>query len=499
MRVKQISLVFLLALLLLSSCKDKLFDFNIQGIESDAEWGIPLYNQSIDAKLFLGNLDSTQAVQTTGDGLLKFVIDKEIASMVSMSDIYEIPNKQFDSSGVILADPSTTITINQALLFNLNSNSFSLTRARLKSGILSVLFYLESSTLDYSANATSNNILDSYGNPLSLSFSDTPTPIPNIIDLSGYEILPDNNGNFTIDVTVTLSATAPTSQINYNISLSLTDLDISSFTGRTLPISTSVESSIGFDLPLDHFSIDNLTLYNPHLTIAGYNNICGIAGTINQLLLFNNMGNQSLLITSPLPIDFPLSPYSYVDVVNSNLSSFQFSSNLDSLKYNIDLIVNSQGLNEEITLNENSTLKGKIKIELPANLSINNAVYHDTTDNALYNAFNSSDIPNIEKLTLRLVFTNSFPFDMIPSVDFYDSKTGDKFHLSTSSMHIHGSYNGIPYVQEPVYIELTHDDAVKILNHDKMIINFQINTQGNTVEITDSQFIHVAIGAKINQ
>ena len=160
--------------------------------------------------------------------------------------------------------------------------------------------------------------------------------------------------------------------------------------------------------------------------------------------------------------------------------------------------INPNGFNAgDIYVDENSSLDLKVKAELPANLTIDNAVYTDTIENGLYMTIDPSMIQAIEKLTLRLAFTSNFPFDLIPVITFWDSYTGSKYNLNMNNLQIHGSYNNIPYTHEPIYIEVTSRDAQKIVNYDKIILHFRIDTQGNTVEIKDSQFIRAAIGAKV--
>ena len=39
--------------------------------------------------------------------------------------------------------------------------------------------------------------------------------------------------------------------------------------------------------------------------------------------------------------------------------------------------------------------------------------------------------------------------------------------------------------------------SAKLDNADKIIVSFKLNTQGNTVEIKDSQFIRLNLGAKV--
>ena len=65
-------------------------------------------------------------------------------------------------------------------------------------------------------------------------------------------------------------------------------------------------------------------------------------------------------------------------------------------------------------------------------------------------------------------------------------------------MHLHGAYNNIPVELAPIYINFGHDDAQKILQSDKVILTFHIDTNGNDVEVNTSQNVRIALGAKIS-
>ena len=125
-------------------------------------------------------------------------------------------------------------------------------------------------------------------------------------------------------------------------------------------------------------------------------------------------------------------------------------------------------------------------------------IYRDTMDNDLHSTFNIGTSQSIDKLTLRVAITNLFPFDFTPSIDFLNSNTGEIFHVNLDDMHLHGAYNNIPVELAPIYINFGHDDAQKILQSDKVILTFHIDTNGNDVEVNTSQNVRIALGAKIS-
>lgn len=502
MKYKQILLFLLAIALCCNSCKDNLFDFDLQNVEADGEWGLPVFNGSISLDRLLNKMDSIQYIQTGSDGVLKIVFDQEAPDLVSLSQLFKIEDQHFDTSGTATISALPSFDMNGPIIqFSLSTEDVSLTEGDLKTGTLSLNFNLQSSSdFQYNATLTTNEILNAAGGPMTIVLSNTQQQYN--IDLSNYRVVPDNDGNIAIMANIHVISNDPVGQIlNYTCHLALNNIAIKSLTGKFKAVDIgTINESVGFTLPLDKIHFDNIGLNDANIAIFAKNSLCEFSGAIDELYLYNHQGNQVPFITSPLSVFCPVSPtqYTTTPIAETHISRINYDPSLDSIKFKCNLMVNPSGFAAgNIHVDENSSLSLKIDAELPANISIDNAVYNDTVDNSLYNSFNISTIDPIEKLTLRIAFTNAFPFDLIPSIDFLDSKTGDKYHVNLNGLQIHGAYGSTPYVQNPVYIEFTQDDAKKVIDHDKIILNFRLNTQGNDVTIKSSQFIRAAIGAKV--
>ena len=287
-------------------------------------------------------------------------------------------------------------------------------------------------------------------------------------------------------------------QLNYDCHVTLHNFQIGSIVGKSKTLEYHLEDAAAFTFPTEHLQLDGVNLNNAKILLTCQNSICDINGTVNSLYLHGNNGAYTPFITSPTDFSIPVSPIQYIPVKEIQVPSIQYNQTLDSLKFNCDFRVNPLGFNAgDIALDNHSALHLKLKALLPANISIDNAVYKDTVDNALQNQLNPSIIQSIENLTLRIAFTNALPFDLVPKISFLNSSTGEVYDLKLNGLQLHGSYNGIPNQQEPTYIEVNQKDASRIINADNIIMNFRLGTQGYTVEIKDSQFIKVAIGAKV--
>lgn len=479
-----------------SACKDKLFDFDLQNIEADGEWGIPVFNGTVSMNKLLQNLDSVNYIQVGDNGTLKFVLENELENVVRLGDIYRIEDKQIDSSGVVDVTSLPSFQITQVIQFSLNTEEFMLQTGIFKSGILTLNFSIDNAAFIYTADLTSNEIFNENDVPITMHFSNNQQQ--QTINLSNYTVWPNAQGNILFTAQVVIQSAVDLDQITYNSSVTLQNFSIHSVTGRFKAISHQFNSKTVFNLDLNPLRFDQLQLNNAKTSIYVKNSLCRIDGSLNEMYLYGANGAYSPLITSVLNFSIPTSPNQYVHVIDANIPVLNYNPDLDSLGIDCNLLINPEGFAAgDISLNENSSLDIKFKTELPANISISNAVYKDTIDNGLYQQLNSSIIHSIELLTIRVAYINSFPFSLIPQIDFLNSSTGEIYHLALNDLQIHGSYNDIPYQQAPIYIEIRDTDAQKVANSDKIILYFKMTTDNNTVEIKDSQYIQANIGAKV--
>jgi hypothetical protein len=494
MKHKYLFLVLLMLALCCNSCKDNLFDFDVHNVEADGEWGLPVFNGTLTVDRVLSHLDSVQYVQVGADGTVTFVIEEEANNVVKLSDFFSIPNQQFDSVGTASIDQLPNFELDQVIQFSLSNDDVVLHGGTLKTGIFSLNFFIQATDFWYTATLTTNNILTPEGSPLTLVFSNSQTV--QTVDMSNYRVsTPD--GQIVINAHISVQTGGQLGQqLGINCHVTLNDFSISAIQGELIHdyAVPNINETIGFSMSLDKFRFDDIRINNARLLISGRNSLCSVIGTINQLYLFNQQGIVTPLINSPLTINAPLAPNEFIPLVDHTIPSIYYDMNMDSLKFNADLTVKAA----QINVTENSTLDLQIKAELPANLCINNAVYRDTVENSLQDALQGSIIESIDNLVLRIAFTHNFPFDLTPHIKFRNSTTGEEFPLNLGQLQIHGAYNGIPYVQEPFFLEFSQADAHKIATYDQMVMFFTLTTNNHDVEIKNTQYIRAAIGAKIN-
>ena len=497
MKFKYIPYVFAIILTLtMSSCKDKLFDFNLQNIEADGEWGLPVYNGTLSVGDLLGNLDSLNHIHFNNDGVLTFVFENEVKNIVSLGNLFRINNQQIDTSGNVVVTQLPNLDVTQVIQFNLNTPEFHLTQAVIKAGQLNVYFNLNNANFTYNTELVSGNIRDAQGDSVRLHFHNTLQT--QSFNLSNYTIQPNEDGTILFNAHVIIPSATAVEQFQYICHVELLDFTIYSAIGKIQPLSHQYQANTPFKFKLDDILFNDIQLNNARTSIYCQNSICRIDGQINDFKLFGQNGSMIQLVTSPLAFSAPISPNQYVYINDINIPHLSYNPEIDSLGVQCDFTVNPEGFAAgNISVDENSSLNLKLRTELPANISIDNAVYTDTIDNSLYGQLNDNIMQTIETLTLRIAYTNALPFDLIPSIVFWNSSTGEKYELNLNNLQIHGAYSGVPYQQSPVYIDIHNSDTQKIADADKIILNFRLQTMGQNVTIMSSQFIHTSIGAKI--
>lgn len=497
MRFYKILTTILIALALCcNACKDKLFDFDLNNIEADAEWGIPVFKSTISVEELFEHLDSTGLLQVGSNGILKYVIEHDMEKAVVLKDIIHIENQLYDTSGVESVTHLPDFDLAQIVHFNLNTEDYIIKNCHVKNGILSIDFGFNNATFAYTATLVTNQIFDASNNPLSLQFSNTHQH--EAIDLSNYHIVPDNFGNIQFDAHVVIPSVTDIDHITYICHAEIRNFDIHSATCQFKPISQELNARTKLAFNFDKLELNIFQLNNAVASLYAKNNICQVDGTINDMYLSGNNGAYSPLIQSVVNFSVPLSQNQYMHIVDANIPTLSYNPNLDSLGIRCMLNINPSGFSAgDIFVDENSEMDFKLQTELPVNISIDNAVYKDTIDNGLYQQLDPNSSRSIEQITLRVAYTNALPFNLIPSIIFLNSRTGQTYPLDLQGLQIHGCYNDTPYQQQPLFYELQSLAAQNIVTADKVIVSFRLTTDDNTVVIKDSQFIRANIGAKI--
>lgn len=494
MKRKYILLLLFVFLTATYSCHDKLFDFDIQHIEADGDWGIPLFNGSISVGDILDRLDSVRYLQVGEDGTLIFLVEEEIKNVVSIKDMLHIDDQTFDKTSAFKVPHLPDFGISGVTQFSLNTQDFFLKRVEVKTGTLSIYFNIEES-FPYSADLTSDNILDGNGNPIMLHLSDLQQE--QTIDLSHYVLETDAAGFINFAASVLVGNSIPLDTIHYSCHVETRNITLKSVLGLFRAIPFALDESAPIDIPQDLIQLDQVGVNNIHVRLFSRNNLCAINGTFNELSFVKKSGAIVPLLPAPVPFNSPLST-EYVLAAETHVSSVSYTSDVDSVRFRCNLTLNPNGFSAgDISINENTALDLKINAEIPTNISIDNAIFKDTMDNALHHLADTLDFVTIESLLLRIAFTNALPVDLIPYIAFYNSETGEVYVPDLNGLQIHGSYDGQPVVQQAYLVEIRKENIATISAADKMILKFTANTQGHGVTVNSSQFIKANIGARI--
>lgn len=492
---------------LCTSCEDKLFDFDIHNLEANGDWGIPLIDDDIVLEKFLNKLDSVGNIHTGADGSISIVYETSEKEVFNFNTLFNniAPSLEYvDTSGTIpeITSPvagQVQVHFPNLITFSLASSKYKLNSAEIETGILDVYFSLPSTyTSSYTITLTSEQIVSPEGHNFSATVtSDDPTTS---IDLAGYSVILDDRQRVYLSGDIILNHPGGTlPAVHYSSHLIMRQFQCNNVRALVNPYAKDFVQALKINLlNLNKFTLDDAYFNEPKITIHTFNSFCNANCNITQAETVESSGVPTSFLTAPCTITVPYSSTSYSSSDIANLSRIRINSNTDSLRIGGTFTLNPAGFSAgEILFENTATYRFKATTELPLNVSLNNAVYSDVKSNNLYHFISEQTISSIEEMTIRLCFTNTLPLDLYPEIGFIDTVSGEVTPLNLEQVVLHGSYDGKPVVQNPIFVTVDPNTAVKIINSHKFYLYFHINTQGHDVVLKTSQSVKAKIGAKV--
>ena len=264
-----------------SACKDKLFDFNLNNIEANGEWGIPVFNGSISVEDLFQHLDSTNIIQIGSDGSLKFIFEHDMENAVLLKDVVKFEDQHIDTSGVETVTHLPDFDFSQIIQFSLNNEDFVLKSCHVKSGLLTINFNINNGSFAYTADLTTDQILDANDNPVTLHFSSTQQQ--QVINLSEYSIWPTFSGDIQFHTHMVIPSVTGLEQVSYECHISLQNFDIHDVVCQFKAISNEFDAKNELSFDFDKLQFNNFQLNNAVASVFARNSICTIDGSIDQL------------------------------------------------------------------------------------------------------------------------------------------------------------------------------------------------------------------------
>ncbi len=495
-----IGLLSFIALSLVSCDKDN-FNFDkLNSVEATGEWGIPLVNAQYSVEEILNQLNNEQYISTAEDGsiLFSYKVEKnqiiKAADFLSFDDISLQRDFHFPNTSL----PGTTVRLPFSQELQFESEQVLIQNAQIKSGILTI-DVTNNIDQEYSLEITCPNIHNSLGQDFHIVVTSlNVNTYHQVFDISDYSVTPEDSNGLAIDgeIYFVTGSVSPIETYTVHSEISISDFSIKSLYGKLAEYSIDFSESVDFNLFSDNYGGD-ITIYNPKLKLYTLNSFLVTGRCQLDTAEFSGGGeSSSLLATSPVMINIPISPLSFQEDEIEGISDIHIKTTYDKFKFSGKATINPTGFDAgTIYIDENSTISLKLLVEIPLEINIHDAFFRDTIDFKL-DSIENIDI--VESATIRLAFTNTLPINVNAQVLFYDSASNRVADSLLADEHLlYGSFNGYPATANPIYIEITKEKFEKILTTDKIILRLRINTGNNQVHLNASQYVKAAVGIKV--
>lgn len=159
-----------------------------------------------------------------------------------------------------------------------------------------------------------------------------------------------------------------------------------------------------------------------------------------------------------------------------------------------EFIVNAQGIDEMVTIEEMSCVDVKVDVEIPFDFKIDEVTYVDTADMNL----SELDMPDmIERITLELTFTSTLPLNLNGQFYMYDSENDVITDVLISDAQlIQASFDGQP-TTSTVIIDVTEERIEHVLHSDRIIMAYKLDTDAHNVKLNANQSLNLFVKAKV--
>jgi len=493
---KNLPIYFLLSLLFIwNGCKKERFDFcRLDKLQASGEWGIPLLNTAYTIEDILTQLEDNDYISQNADGQLflnysfdqrRVVTDSILLSFPETFAKYQWRETFYSPAGYINSKDTT-------FLFKIPDDNIIIRRGVIMHGYFDL--------------AISGNIGNIVISCKALKDASGRTFIRNVtgnyhqrIDLSGYSLSfsYEDTNRIAMDVHFSFQGTGESKEYFMNIDASCQKLRLQEVTGKMNPFRGNFSDvlDIGKFLNKNRYG-GSLTLFNPKITIHlknGFNRIRGV--TLIDELHFTGQGSSSdILTTYPSTIQILEGMDAAQDI--EGLSSVFFSSNFDKLNFKGYAIVNPLGFEAgELSVRENSTLDIKANIGIPFELKSNEFYFYDTINFNITDSVNMYDF--IQGLVFRYVIGNSLPFNVNSQVYFYNSTQQTLVDsLFYPYLQLNGAFQE-KMVETAAILEIKQNRINQVLNADKIIFRFKVNTDGRKVFVNAKHGLKAILGVKI--
>lgn len=494
--IKKTILVLACFAFLLTSCS-KRYDFNnVHGVAIDGELLLPVATASYTLGGMMERFKIDTLMSFDENGGMHFMLNYDLEDVVDGRNILRFKNidvsQQFSIPNPfpnVLPEPiDTTISFTQTI--NLESDYISVLMAEIRSGRFD--FVISSNIMGLNKVViSSSEIKDADGNDMCLVYDHTIGH--NSLDLTGlrYETEAENTINLQYEVSFTAhDFTAP--ELTFGVEFHVADLCVREMMGRV----TNYASRKSLDTTFCMFpnKVEGVAgICDAHIKLMERNGF-EVAAKLcidTALIMADGVPAYDVFEQMPTYVDIPKSPIFnevFNERVRGNLnmvSNYAYASG--------SFVLNPDGMSEIVYVSDTSTIDVKIAADIPMAFNVESVSYRDTVNMKL----SEITYPElIREIVLDLDFLTDLPFNVGASVMMYDSQNQVVTDTLASNARIQGSFDGTKKASQ-IVVELTEDRVGKVLDSDRIILDFNLDTDAHDVVLNLKQSLDFTLKADV--
>jgi len=499
MKHNRLFIVLAFVSLLFVSCNKNQFDFsNFHGVEAQGEWLLPVAHGQYTVTDLMRRFEVDSLIDYTPTGNMSYNFFLEQLGVIDGNDLLEFRDLFVDEyysinnmmPGYYLPNPiDTMFLLSQSV--NFHSDNISVLSARMKSG--SFDFQVLSNAVDIQRiEISSIQIKDADGNPYVFMYE--PDSGLTNFDIAGlyYETVNPNALAFKFKVYARIQdLTMP--EFDFHLHIAGFDFALSEMNGyvSTYDIRNTIDTT--FSIFPDNMS-GTLAVENVHVTLNERNTFGLDTRLVVDTAILIGADNEPIPLISPLPlvIDANATP-DYIEVFQQPLDG-TLDTHAGNFFLSSNLIVNPENQNNLVTITDASAIDMQVNVNVPFEFNMDNVHYVDTVNMRL------SEISSpewIKKLTLELTFNSTVPFNMIGKFQMLDSEHNEITDvLIDEATLITASLDGqVTTVTVP--IEITDQRLQTIMQSDRIILDFDLDSEGRSIVLNANQGLQFYVKAKV--
>ena len=498
MKTCRLLLFLCLLAMLLPSCKKDHYDVtHVQGVDAEGELLLPLFSKSFSMMNMLERfqVDSLISCSESGDLSIEYCIeDNDVLSgnrLLRFKDMEFADHYAFENPYTTQAPPDLDTMINFQKTIVFESDEISVLEAMMKMGYLS--FHMESNVGDLNRVVLrSSNIRDALGHDFVLDQQIDDNQFG--FDLMDLYYQTDAANTLTIDIQLYCTL-HPTNEPELFVDLYIQGRDLAMRTMRGFVATHGNRNRMDtvFSLFPDNMG-GMLDVKGAKMRLSERNSFPIGARLVVDTAWVSGEGLTPYSIFEPMPLCADLPPQmAFAEVLNQSLNG-RINANGGNLFVSSDFIVNPEGVNEMVTLADTCGVDVKVDVEVPFDFTVDNVSYLDTVEVNLSNL----ELPDlIERLTLELSFTSTLPLNMMGRFYMYDSENDVITDELLPDTHlIQASFDGRPTTTS-VSIDITEERIERVLNSDRIIMIYHLDTDAHDVKLNINQMLDVFMKARV--